>query len=97
MDIYHNRGHASAGFLSYRCKGSYGSFILIGARTNAEAWSEAKRSTDMPHDMEVLSNGVWLPIDRTDFKEELQSQRVDSRSSIQLPPSLLKSINKRRK
>jgi hypothetical protein len=57
------RGHASAGLLSYRCKGRYGT-ILIGAKTDAEAWSEAKRSTDTPHDMEVLSDGVWMPVAR---------------------------------
>lgn len=56
-------GHASPGFLSYRCKGRLGR-ILIGARTDAEAWTEARRSTDLPREMEVLRDGRWEPVAR---------------------------------
>lgn len=36
---------AAAGLTSYRCRGRYG-WIMIGAKSDADAWREALRSSD---------------------------------------------------
>ena len=43
MNEYWSRPCAAEGFISYRARGRYG-FIMIGARDNADALREAKRS-----------------------------------------------------
>lgn len=43
----HNKPLAANGFTSYRYAGRYG-WIMIGASDDADALSEAKRSTDDP-------------------------------------------------
>jgi hypothetical protein len=43
--MHHDKPMASEGLISYRYKGRYG-WIMIGAKTDTEALSEAQRSTD---------------------------------------------------
>ena len=50
---YWDRPCAGAGLLSYRYKGQYG-WIMIGARDDAEALSEAKRSITVRVDVHLL-------------------------------------------
>jgi hypothetical protein len=38
----HDRPLAAAGLTSYRCRGRYG-WIMIGAKDDNDAWSEAQR------------------------------------------------------
>lgn len=52
---------AAAGLVSYRCKGRYG-FIMIGAKNDADALREARRSTDDPRDMEVWNGARYVPV-----------------------------------
>ena len=43
--MHHDKPMASEGLISYRYRGRYG-WIMIGAKTDTEALSEAQRSTD---------------------------------------------------
>ena len=42
---FSDRPMGDPGLTSYRCKGRYG-WIMIGARNDDDAWSEARRSSD---------------------------------------------------
>lgn len=48
----HDLPLAVSGLQSYRCKGRYDQWIMIGAKDDADAWLEAARSTDDAHDMQ---------------------------------------------
>lgn len=48
----HDLPLAVSGLTSYRCKGRYEQWIMIGAKDDADAWREAARSTDHAHGME---------------------------------------------
>ena len=61
MNDLHNRPLAAKGLISYRAKGRYG-YIMIGAKDNADALSEAKRSTDNPTDLEVWDGEKYIPV-----------------------------------
>jgi len=61
MNDLHNRPLAAEGLISYRAKGRYG-YIMIGAKDNADALSEAKRSTDNPTDLEVWDGEKYIPV-----------------------------------
>lgn len=52
----HDRPLAVPGLISYRYRGRYG-WIMIGATDNADALSEARRSTDQPVTIDRLQ--VW--------------------------------------
>jgi hypothetical protein len=43
MRALHDKPLAAPGLISYRCKGRYG-WIMIGARSDVDALSEARRS-----------------------------------------------------
>lgn len=58
----HNRPCAAPGLTSYRARGRYG-FIMIGATDAADAWREARRSSDAPRAMERWDGERYLPID----------------------------------
>jgi hypothetical protein len=60
MNDYWNRPMAAKPLVSYRCKGRYG-WIMIGARDDSEAMSEAFRSTDKPQDLEVWNGQQYVP------------------------------------
>lgn len=53
---------AARGLISYRAYGRYG-WIMIGARSLAEAWSEAIRSSDTATDLQIWSEtqGRYVP------------------------------------
>ena len=53
---------AVAGLTSYRCRGCFGR-IMIGATDDADAWREARRSTDAPAGMEVWNGREYVPVD----------------------------------
>ena len=57
----HDRPLAAEGLISYRAKGRYG-FIMIGARDHADAWREAKRSSDKPTDLEIWDGTKYVPV-----------------------------------
>lgn len=57
----HNRPCAAPGLTSYRARGRYG-FIMIGATDDADAWREARRSSDAPRDLERWDGERYLPI-----------------------------------
>jgi len=48
----HERPLAVAGLVSYRAESRYGGWIMIGARDDADAWREAKRSTPEPKNLQ---------------------------------------------
>jgi len=58
----HNRPCAAPGLVSYRARGRFG-FIMIGATDNADAWREAKRSSDAPHSLERWNGGAYSPVE----------------------------------
>lgn len=57
---------AAGGFISYRCKGRF-SWIMIGARDDADALREARRSSDsiQPDTLERWNGDYYEPIART--------------------------------
>lgn len=57
---YWNKPLASAPFVSYRCKSRYG-FVMIGAKSHADAWKEAARSTSQPSDLEMWDGTSYVP------------------------------------
>lgn len=57
----HDKPLADKGLISYRAKGRYG-YIMIGAKDDKDAWSEAKRSTDNPTDLEVWDGEKYIPV-----------------------------------
>jgi hypothetical protein len=52
---------AAPGFTSYRAKGRYG-WIMIGARDDAHAMREARRSTPEPTDLQVWDGARYVPV-----------------------------------
>jgi hypothetical protein len=56
-----DRPLAAKGLRSYRARGRYG-WIMIGARDDAEALSEARRSTDDPRGLEVWDGSRYVPV-----------------------------------
>lgn len=56
-----DRPLAEKGLRSYRARGRYG-WIMIGARDDAEALSEARRSTDDPRGLEVWDGSRYVPV-----------------------------------
>ena len=65
MVLLHDRPLAAKGLTSYRIIGRYG-YIMIGARDEAHAWSEAKRSgSDLKRsDLEVWDGDKYVPVVR---------------------------------
>ena len=61
MTNFTERPCAAPGLTSYRCKGRYG-WIMIGAHTDVEAWHEAMRSTDTPHDLQRWTGREYQPV-----------------------------------
>jgi hypothetical protein len=57
----HDRPLAIKGLTSYRAKGRYG-YIMIGARDDADAAREAKRSSDAWRDLEVWDGAKYVPV-----------------------------------
>lgn len=57
-----DRPLAAPGLASYRCRGRYG-WIMIGARDDAEALSEARRSSDdaRASGLEVWDGSRYVP------------------------------------
>lgn len=62
--LNHEKPLAAAGLTSYRAKGLYG-WIMIGARDDADALREAKRSYVGARydDLEIYREGRYVPID----------------------------------
>lgn len=56
MSYLYDKPLAAPGLISYRYKGRYG-WIMIGARDHSDALNEAKRSTDLPINIENLQ--IW--------------------------------------
>ena len=55
---------ASQPFKSYRFRITrYNGFVYIGAHNDAEAFTEAGRSTDEPGRMEVWNGLIWVGLD----------------------------------
>jgi hypothetical protein len=61
MTALHDRPLAAPGLISYRARGRYG-WIMIGAKDDADAWREARRSTDIPHDLQVWNGSQYVPV-----------------------------------
>lgn len=57
----HDRPCAAPGLTSYRAKGRYG-WIMIGAKDDADALREARRSTDTPTDLQVWDGVNYVPV-----------------------------------
>ena len=60
----HNKPLAAAGLTSYRYKGPFG-YIMIGAKDNADALREARRSTEgdaKPENLEVWNGSEYTPV-----------------------------------
>lgn len=62
MTPLHERPCAGPGLTSYRAKGPFG-WIMIGARSTVEAWSEARRSTDAPTDLQIWTVVGYVPVE----------------------------------
>jgi len=58
--MHYDKPLAAKGLISYRCKSPYG-YVMIGAKDNADAWKEAKRSTDRPYDLDVWDGEKYVP------------------------------------
>jgi hypothetical protein len=58
----HNRPLAAAGLISYRCKNPSG-WTMIGARDDADALREARRSDDKadPKNLEIWNGNAYVP------------------------------------
>jgi hypothetical protein len=56
-----DRPCADDGLVSYRARGPY-DWIMIGAKNDAEAWREARRSTAEPHDLQVWNGSQYIPV-----------------------------------
>jgi hypothetical protein len=56
----HERPCADPGLTSYRARGRYG-WVMIGARDDADAMREARRSTDAPFDLQVWNGSEYVP------------------------------------
>lgn len=52
---------AAQGLISYRARSRFG-WIMIGARDDADAWREARRSTDCPTDLQVWDGTRYVPV-----------------------------------
>ena len=66
-----NKPLAAHGWTSYRYHGRYG-WIMIGARDDADALNEARRSTNEPVTLDKLEvwNGIeYLPVIRSGFDD----------------------------
>lgn len=63
MNEYHDRPCAAPGLTSYRCRGRYG-YIMIGARDVQDAWREARRSSDQPHDLQVWDGAAYKDVEQ---------------------------------
>lgn len=63
MNAYWDRPCAANGLVSYRYSGRYG-YIMIGARDDADALREARRSTDVvePGRLEVWDGERYAPV-----------------------------------
>lgn len=61
QDNIYNKPHAAEGLISYRAKGRYG-YIMIGAKDDKDAMSEAKRSTDNPTNLEIWDGTKYIPV-----------------------------------
>lgn len=61
MDLhFHDRPCAAAGLISYRARAPYG-WIMIGALNDADAWSQARRSTATPTNLQVWDGSAYVP------------------------------------
>lgn len=61
---FSERPCAAEGLISYRAKGggwSHG-YIMIGAKSDADAMREAFRSSDASHDLEVWNGSEYIPV-----------------------------------
>ena len=54
---------AAPGLISYRARSPFG-WIMIGARDHADAWSEARRSTPEPTDLQIWNGKAYEPVDK---------------------------------
>jgi hypothetical protein len=61
MSTFTDKPCAAAGYISYRAKGRYG-WIMIGAEDDAHAMCEAKRSTNVPTDLQVWDGEKYIPV-----------------------------------
>jgi len=52
---------AAEGLISYRASGNYG-YIMIGAKSDAEAMREAFRSSPSARDLEVWDGERYVPV-----------------------------------
>lgn len=64
MRHFTDRPLATAGLISYRCKGTYG-WIMIGAANHVDAMREARRSsaTAMHHDLQVWNGSRYVLVE----------------------------------
>lgn len=86
MSIY-DKPLAAAGYTSYRARGRYG-WIMIGANSTDEAWSEARRSTDKPHDLQVWDGQQYVPVEEgVEAAQWLLPERaaIDRRKVARIP------------
>jgi hypothetical protein len=64
-DDRYNRPMAAAGLTSYRCKSAYSGFIMIGAKDDADALTQARRSRDSAQAAEIeiwdAAAGTYVP------------------------------------
>jgi len=59
--IVSDKPMAAEGLISYRVKSDYG-WVMIGAKNDSDAWSEARRSIDKPCDLQVWNGERYVPI-----------------------------------
>lgn len=57
----HARPVAGPGLTSYRAHGRYG-LVMIGARDDADAMREARRSTDLVHGLDRWNGAAYAPV-----------------------------------
>lgn len=57
-----NRPLAAPGLTSYRARGRYG-WVMIGATDAADAWREARRSTDKLTNLQVWNGMEYVPVE----------------------------------
>lgn len=56
-----DRPMAASGLISYRARGRYG-WIMIGARNDADAMREARRSTQNPTNLQRWDGAEYVPV-----------------------------------
>lgn len=78
----YDRPLAAQGLISYRAKGRYG-HVMIGAKNDNDAWSEASRSTDRPTKLEVWNGEAYIPVEQghTGVLNVNQSKEMKARIS----------------